>query len=367
MATIALHANTMNQMPALISDIKQSVSTYKSDLFSLRQKALNVEKSICNLDDVISSIQTSTQTQEEKIETLETLSQNCEAFAADAMRADEAVTDTINQNKADFYEQYDYLKPDSEKSDWEKFWDDAGTWCKEHWKEIVAVVVTIVVVVCIVCIAVATFGGAAVAIAALVGGLLSVAGQLVSDLVILAITGKWQGSIMGYVGAFVGGAVGGILMITPAGAGCSALVGSVFGKAGVSLAIDAFVSTSLTENFENIFGIEDRSFSEIVLDICGSVALAFVLGKIFEGPTKAISQKLAKSFPNVTPIQRLIGTHGYSVDFSRQLTRAAKNQVPFELSIFSRYFKTFRNGLLGGYAEGFFENIAQGVVDVVTD
>lgn len=38
---------------------------------------------------------------------------------------------------------------------------------------------------------------------------------------------------------------------------------------------------------------------EISLDIYGSVAFAFVLGKIFEGPTKAITKKLANKFPGI--------------------------------------------------------------------
>ena len=56
MATIALYANKINQMPGLIKDIKESVTEYKSELFALKTKTLAINKSICNLDDVISSI-----------------------------------------------------------------------------------------------------------------------------------------------------------------------------------------------------------------------------------------------------------------------------------------------------------------------
>jgi len=156
-------------------------------------------------------------------------------------------------------------------------------------------------------------------------------------------------------------------MINPAGTSCSALIGSIFGKAGVALAVDAFVSTSLTENFKNIFGIENKSFTEISLDICGSVVFAFILGKVFEGPTKAITQKMANKFSGIQAFERLVGTHSYSADFARQITRAANKQVPFKFDIFSRYFKTLRNGLVGGYIEGFFENIGQGGIDAIKD
>lgn len=85
MATIALYASKVNQMPLLMGDFKKSVSNYNDELFSLKSKALNVNKSVCNLDDVISSIQTSTQTQEQKITSLETFSQNSENFIADVV------------------------------------------------------------------------------------------------------------------------------------------------------------------------------------------------------------------------------------------------------------------------------------------
>lgn len=38
-----------------------------------------------------------------------------------------------------------------------------------------------------------------------------------------------------------------------------------------------------------------------------------------------------------------------------------------KFDIFSRYFKTLRNGLVGGYIEGFFENIGQGGIDAIKD
>ena len=71
MATIALYAGKINQMPSLIRDVKTSVNEYKSELFSLKSAVLKIDKSVCDLDDVISSIQTSTQIQEEKIASLE--------------------------------------------------------------------------------------------------------------------------------------------------------------------------------------------------------------------------------------------------------------------------------------------------------
>ena len=56
--------------------------------------------------------------------------------------------------KEDFYNKYNYQRPDAEKNGWEAFWDNAVEWCKEHWQEIVTTVGIIV--------------GAALAIAAVV-------------------------------------------------------------------------------------------------------------------------------------------------------------------------------------------------------
>ena len=135
MATIALYANKINQMPGLIKDIKKSVSDYKDELFSLKKKTLTINSSVCNLDDVISSIQSSSQTQEQKIAALDNFSQNNEQFIKDTARIDSDVAEIIKKRKDDFYDKYSYLKPECEKNGWEKICDgldSASAWCKKH-------------------------------------------------------------------------------------------------------------------------------------------------------------------------------------------------------------------------------------------
>ncbi|MBM6855666.1 hypothetical protein H6B11_16235 [Mediterraneibacter glycyrrhizinilyticus] len=56
MATIALYAGKINQMTSLTGEVKKSVDDYSSELFSLKSKALNIRKSVCDLDDVIGMI-----------------------------------------------------------------------------------------------------------------------------------------------------------------------------------------------------------------------------------------------------------------------------------------------------------------------
>lgn len=154
MATIALYAGKMNQMPSLIGEVKKSVDDYSSELFSLKSKAVNIRKSVCNLDDVIEQVQASTQLQEQKVESLEAFSQKTEEFTAEVVRIDEEAAAVINQSKEDFYNKYNYLKPDAEKNFLEEWFDDAAAWCAEHWQEIVTTAAIIV--------------GAALAIAAVV-------------------------------------------------------------------------------------------------------------------------------------------------------------------------------------------------------
>lgn len=155
-------------MSGLMGDARKSVTDFKSELLYMRGKALNINKGICNLDDVIGTIQASTQIQEEKIASMEAVQRETERFVAETVRIDCGVADVVRQRKDDFYERFSYLKPESEKSGWEKFCEGckkAWEWCKEHW----AMVVTILVVVAIAVIAVAVLHVAVAAVAAIAG------------------------------------------------------------------------------------------------------------------------------------------------------------------------------------------------------
>ena len=233
MATISLYASKINNMPGLIKDVKKSVTDYKSELSNLKKKSLQVNKSICNLDDVISAISTSTQTQEEKVESLETFQANSEQFIEDTVRIDSDVADLINQRKEEFYNEYSYLKPDSEKNGWEKFCDgvkSVGEWCKDNWQSIVKIVVAVVIIAALGIASVLTGGTLAVILAGAFWG---------------ALIGGALGGIMGGVtsvingGSFLEGFADGLLSGTVSGAitgaACAGigLAGQAFGK-GVS-------------------------------------------------------------------------------------------------------------------------------------
>ena len=116
MATIALYAGKINNMPGLIKDVRKSVEKYNKELAGLYQKTLKVDADVCDLGEVMDSLRASSQTQEQRIEMLENFQENSEDFIQDTIRIDNNVADTVDQNKDDFYDKYDYLKPDCEKS-----------------------------------------------------------------------------------------------------------------------------------------------------------------------------------------------------------------------------------------------------------
>jgi len=59
------------------------------------------------------------------------------------------VTSVIGKTEREFLQEYYYLKPESEKSGWEKFKDgfkSVAEWCKENWKSIAKIVAAAVII-----------------------------------------------------------------------------------------------------------------------------------------------------------------------------------------------------------------------------
>ena len=185
MATIALSAGKLNMMPGLILDLKKVIYDYKTELFSLSQKTKAVDRSICDLEDVASEIKAATELMEGRVEKLEQFRSKVEDFIELTVDTDQDAAETVNQNKDDFYDKYDYLKPDCEKSGWEKFCERveaAADWCKEHWVAIVTAIVVIVIAI----VAAVFLGPAAIAAICSAIAFFCCTGDLVSTL----ITGK---------------------------------------------------------------------------------------------------------------------------------------------------------------------------------
>ncbi len=339
MATIALYASKINNMPGLIQDVKKSVVDYQSELSALKKKSLQINKSVCNLDDIISSISTSTQTQEQEITSLENLSNNIEQFTSDVNRIDMDVADVINQRKDDFYNEYNYLKPDSEKNGWEKFCDACkavGEWCKDNWESICNITLAMIAVVAIVALSIVTFGVMAVTLAAVVGLIVSVAGQLISDVISWAITGEWTGTWQSYVGAFLGGIAGGVFMLT--------------GNFAGACAVDAAISTLIGESLEGVTGGKKRSMAEIWMNTAISAGTAAIFSKVFGKLSGKLSKGLSKNIP---ALRRLTSRNSYEESLKRMFIQL--ENVNTENSI-----KLFRDVIISGVADDAVKNITYG-------
>ena len=84
-----------NKIASIIIDPEYAVKYYRplfindnADLKSLKSKVLFIDESICDVDDVISSIKSSTQTQEDKIKSLESLKENINEYISDVVTID---------------------------------------------------------------------------------------------------------------------------------------------------------------------------------------------------------------------------------------------------------------------------------------
>ena len=230
MATITIYAGKAGNMPGLIKDAKTAVNNLKNEFSTLKGKVLSVNASICNLSDVVSSISASVRTQEDKADALETFREENEEFIEEAVRIDEDVADKVNQGKEDFYDKYSYLKPDCEKSRWEKFKEGCkkvADWCKENWKSIVKIVAAVVILVALGIASVLTGGVLAVILAGAFWGAL--AGGLISGLMGGIMSALNGGSFLeGFADGLLSGVISGA--ITGAAFAGLGLAGQALGK-----------------------------------------------------------------------------------------------------------------------------------------
>ena len=222
MATIALYANKINSMPNLVNDIRNSVNDLKSEFMTLKSKSQSINRNICNLDDVVSSISTSTQTQENKVNALKNFAESVKNFASDVERIDSNVATAINKGKNDFYDKYEYLKPNCEKNILQHIksgLDTAAEWCKEHWKFVVTIALVAVAVVAL--IALPAFGGSFVAFI-----LMEAAKGLITGAVLGGPVGGGMNMLMG--GSFLEGFENGAFE--------GAISGAIFGGLSMGMA-----------------------------------------------------------------------------------------------------------------------------------
>ena len=209
MATIELYKDKINSMSNYIEQAKNAVSDFCVDLSALKSKILGINSSVC--DNVVSSISSSSQTQEQQIAGLEATQKEVYAFIDLTINRDNAAATAVSKAKDDFYKEYSYLKPECEKSGWEKFCDGlkkVGDWCKEHWKEIVLAIELIAAVACLFIPGLQGIG-VGILLGALKG---AITGGLIGGITSLLSGGSFlEGFAQGALdGAIMGGALGGV-------------------------------------------------------------------------------------------------------------------------------------------------------------
>ena len=178
MSTIILNGNTLSgrlgigsymSMGNSFSNARSSTSNLSSELGHLRNKIDAVNTSV-NVD---GSQATTAKTREEnKSSALTCGYDKLDTLVSDVGIVDNKTATEVEKLKKDFYNKYGYLKPDSEKSWWDRVKDGAGKlwdkvcdinnkinkffadvieWCKEH---IVAIITALVVIIVAVVLAV---------------------------------------------------------------------------------------------------------------------------------------------------------------------------------------------------------------------
>ena len=209
MATIELYKDKINSMSNYIQQAKNAVNDFCVDLSALKSKILGINSSVC--DSAVSSISSSSQTQEQQIAGLEATQKEVNAFIELTINRDDSAANAVSNAKDDFYKEYSYLKPECEKSGWEKFCDGlekVGDWCKEHWKEIV---LAIEIIVAVTCLFIPGFQG--IGVGMLLGALKgAITGGLIGGITSVLSGGSFlDGFIDGAIdGAMMGAALGGV-------------------------------------------------------------------------------------------------------------------------------------------------------------
>ncbi|MCR5019451.1 hypothetical protein [Ruminococcus sp.] len=190
MATITLRKSKFDGLGSVLDKLCSSFGNYDATMKELKRSAGGVDSSTCNLEDVIDDISNSEESKEEKVKRAKELKSKLDTFVKSAVQREKDAADEIVKKKKEFYKKYDYLKPDSEKSFWERMGDKIsgaakaiGKWMLDHLDVIIAAVIIIAaIVICVFCpaTAIAIIGIVVSALSAVMG---------IADLVCMATHG----------------------------------------------------------------------------------------------------------------------------------------------------------------------------------
>ena len=344
MATISLYKNKINGVGGLIDSIVKSSTKLDTQLGTLRNTLQGVDSSTCNLQDVVSSISSSSKSEQEKVADLKRLNSKLTDFITMTSRRDAAVKTAVERSKTDFYSKYSYLKPECEKNAFEHICDglqSAGEWCKEHWKLIVTVVIVAVAVV-LLCTGVGSGLGAVLLAGACWGAIMGACIGGVAGGISSAVNGGSfldgfeNGAFNGAISGAISGAITGGLtsILGPA----TTLVGSIGQGAAVGAASSSISSMSVTTiNYLIDHGNLNGALDDVLIaGFSGAISGAIVGG--ITGGIKFKTEVHAKSWSDAAKYKKLTEPETRQILSERGLNDAAIQDTidSFDGPIYSR-------------------------------
>ncbi len=226
MAVITLAGNTIGccigtgsfeGVGTAFSRTKQSIKSLAQGISTLKSK-IDTARVAANVDTSHTQAQNAEKREETKQGALTTGYDKLENLISDVGIVDNKAADKIRERKNDFYACYSYLKPECEKSTKEKIkdkWEGVKSWCKEHWKAIVTVIVVAVAVIGLVVLSLIPGGGilAGIIAGACWGAITGAVIGGVSSGIMSAKNGGsfWAGFENGAFSGAISGAIGGAI------------------------------------------------------------------------------------------------------------------------------------------------------------
>ncbi|MBP5267503.1 MAG: hypothetical protein J6Z29_02850, partial [Ruminococcus sp.] len=227
----------------MVDKARDVISSFKA----VRKKTTGMSGGVGNLQGALDSIDRRINTEEQKVEKMESVGKKFGEFLANATATDKRVAELVSVNKENFYAVNPWARPKVEKK--KSFLKKAGEWLgntavgkavKKHWKSIVKITVGVVVIAGLAALVVLTGGTAAAPILGL-----ALKGAIVTAVASAAVGGgveaykyyKENGTMEGAGGAIFDAAASGFMegAITGALTGAAGAVGGIAVNSGLSV------------------------------------------------------------------------------------------------------------------------------------
>jgi len=333
-------------MGDLFTGTRNSMDLFKNSLDLFKYKAASLD--CVDNSAVVSNINDAISVQENQSTEIDRVNQEFDDFIESTIDSDSSASDLIVSEKNDFYKEFPYLKPESEKktSFWSGIVSSTVDWCKEHWKAIATVIIVVVAV------AVLIAGVSGIIAAAAVGALIGAALGGITGGIISLLTGKsfWEGFENGAFSGAITGIISGALgfQFSGGGKGVLTLLQTVITGAASNSG-----AALITDIGDVIFSGKKISVKEIIFDTIvsgviggGFSALSFGVSKLFSSVLNKLKWSPKQYFqigktskPNygVVTSYRTSNPKGISLVFSRISDGKCLFRIEFDASHFLHY------------------------------